>query len=233
MGLPMVLAMEDPPVAAKPSWAQIVEATRSQLHTKLDFFAPQVRNGIPFVAPPEEVRVEGSSFWENCLVGHFVGKRPAFPVVNAIAKKLWSKEGLQEVIAQANGFIFFLFASASGLNAILERGPWFIAGRFLVLKRWERNLNFSAEASLSKLPVWVLLYNVPVEFWTQKGLSYISSALGKPLFADSATLSRRRLDFARVCIELDANSQLIEEFDLESGSSDDPCQDPIRIKAVY
>ena len=81
------------------SWAQIVETTRNQVNTKLDFFEPLVCNGIPIVTPPEDVRLEGSSYWKNCLVGHFVGKRPAFPVVNAIAKKLWSKEGLQEVIA--------------------------------------------------------------------------------------------------------------------------------------
>ena len=72
--------------------------------------------------------MEGSIHWKNCLVGHFMGKRPAFPVVNSIAKKLWCKDGLQEVIAQANGFIFFMFAMEEGLNTILERGPWFIAG---------------------------------------------------------------------------------------------------------
>ena len=218
---------------SKPSWAQIVEDTRAQINTKLDYFEPLALNGNPLVAPPEEVRLEGSSFWTNCLVGHFVGKRPVFPVVNAIAKKLWSKDGLQEVIAQENGFIFFLFDSEGALNAILERGPWFIAGRFLVLKKWERNLNLSVEASLSTIPVWALLYNVPVELWTQKGLSYISSALGRPLFADLATLSRKRLNYARVCIEIDAKSPLIEEFALASGASEDPYKDPILIKVLY
>ena len=216
----------------KISWAHIVEESRNQVNTKLEFYEPIMVNGKLVVAPPEEVRLEGSVYWKNCLVGHFVGPRPAFPMVSSITKKLWSKDGLQEVIAQDNGFIFFLL-SAEGLNTTLERGPWFIVGRFLVLKKWERNLNLSAEASVSKIPVWALLYNVLVELWIPKGLIYVTSALGKPLFADSTTLSRRRLSYVRVCVEIDAGAQLVEEFDLASGTSEDPSLDPIRIKVVY
>ena len=66
--------------------------------------------------------MEGSLYWTNYLVGHFVGNIPAFLVVSSIAKKLWIKEGLQEVIAQENGFIF-LFSTTEGMKAILDRGP--------------------------------------------------------------------------------------------------------------
>ena len=115
----------DPP---KASWAQIITATRNQVNTKLEFFEPPMINGKPIVVPPEEVRLEGSTFWKNCLVGHFVGKRPAFPVVASLAKSLWNKFGLQEVIAQANGFIFFMFAAEEGMTAILDEGPGSLRG---------------------------------------------------------------------------------------------------------
>ena len=221
------------PLPPKVSWAEILAATKNQVNTKLDFYEPMVINGKTLVAPPEEIRSEGSLHWRYTLVGHFVGKRPAFLVVSTIAKRLWVKDGLREVIAQEQGCIFFMFSDEGGMKNILEKGPWFIAGRFLVLKRWERNLNLTAEASISKLPVWALLYNVPVELWMPKGLSYISSALGKPLLADSATLSRRRLNYARVCVEVDAGDTLIEEIDLASGDSEDPSTDPIKINVVY
>ena len=217
----------------KRSWAQVVEATRNQENTKLDFFEPLLINGKQIVAPPEDVRLEGSLFWQNCLVGHFVGPRPAFPVVNTIAKSLWSKDGLQEVIAQANGYIFFKFSEAKGVSSVLERGPWFIAGRVIILKKWERNLNLSKEAAVNRIPIWVLLYNVPVELWTPKGLSYIASAAGTPLFTDTTTLSRKRLNYARVCIEIEAGAQLVEEINLASGVSEDLCSDTISIKVKY
>ena len=95
------------------------------------------------------------------------------------------------MIAQENGFIFVMFSAVDGMKTILERGPWFIAGHFLADKKWERKLNLSAEASVTKIQVWALLYNVPVEFWTPKGLCYIASALGKPLFATQLLCLRR------------------------------------------
>ena len=73
---------------SKSSWAQIVAASSSQVNTKLEYYEPLLINGKQIVAPPEEVRLEGSSYWQNCLVGQFVGQRPAFPVVRSIAKSL-------------------------------------------------------------------------------------------------------------------------------------------------
>ncbi|KAK8658001.1 hypothetical protein V6N13_036217 [Hibiscus sabdariffa] len=58
------------------------------------------------------------------------------------------------------------------------------------------------------MPVWVQLYNVPLELFSRKGLSYISSALGVPLYMDLIMASRERLEFAKVCIEVDAGRRL-------------------------
>ena len=61
---------------------------------------------------PPEVVDEGAQHWNLSLVGHFVGKNMAFPVVSSIAKKLWEREGLTEVLAQAHGY----YSSSSPLN---------------------------------------------------------------------------------------------------------------------
>ena len=47
---------------SQPSWAQIVEASTKPVITKLDFFEPLMVNGKLIIAPPEEVRSEGSTF---------------------------------------------------------------------------------------------------------------------------------------------------------------------------
>ena len=49
--------VSEPP---KTSWAEIIAATKYQVNTKLEFFEPWVVNGKLMVAPPEEVRSEGS-----------------------------------------------------------------------------------------------------------------------------------------------------------------------------
>lgn len=61
---------------------------------------------------------------------------------------------------------------------------------------------------LSKIPIWVQFYNVPLEFWSAEGLSYVASAIGNPLFADSMTENCSRLSYARICVEVDVDAQL-------------------------
>ena len=98
---------------------------------------------------------EGASRWHNTLVGHFVGKKLPFPVVSSIAKKIWDKDGLIQVLAQDHGYYFFRFSSSSDLIQVLDRGPWMFSGRYLALRRWERNLNLSLEPAVSTIPMWV------------------------------------------------------------------------------
>ena len=37
---------------------------------------------------------------------------------------------------------------------------------------------------LSKQPIWVMFYSIPIEYWTADGLGHIASAVGRPLFVD-------------------------------------------------
>lgn len=53
-----------------------------------------------------------------------------------------------------------------------------------------------------------------MELWTVKGLSYVASALGKPLYMDKVTEDISRIGFARVCIEFDSAVGFLDDFDL-------------------
>ncbi|KAK3212619.1 hypothetical protein Dsin_017325 [Dipteronia sinensis] len=68
--------------------------------------------------------------------------------------------------------------------------------------------------SYSKILVWVKLFNIPHEYWTEEGLNHIASTVGKPLYADSLTESMKRISYARICIEIDATCDLVDSFDL-------------------
>lgn len=88
-----------------------------------------------------------------------------------------------------------------------------MANRPLVLKRWQPNMQF-LKGDLIRVPVWVRLYNVHLEYWTIKWLSCVASAIGVPFHADHTTLLRKRLRYARVCVEIDASKMLVKEYDL-------------------
>ncbi|XP_039066643.1 uncharacterized protein LOC120212383 [Hibiscus syriacus] len=48
----------------------------------------------------------------------------------------------------------------------------------------------------------------------KKGLNYIASAIGRPLHMDLITASRERLEYARVCIEISARTQIPDFIDV-------------------
>ncbi|KAF7144472.1 hypothetical protein RHSIM_Rhsim04G0088500 [Rhododendron simsii] len=72
--------------------------------------------------------------------------------------------------------------------------------------------------SMSRLPIWIQLYNVPLQYWTAAGLSYIASAIGKPLYADEMTESTRRISYAKICVEVAALDPLPHSVDLLTAS---------------
>ena len=101
-----------------------------------------------------------------------------YPVVNSIAKRIWGSHGLSEVLSSDNGFFLFTFDSVDRATNVLERGPWHMANRPLVLKRWHVNMQFLKD-DLVRVPIW-----------TVKGLSCVASAIGVPLHANRTTLLR-------------------------------------------
>ena len=168
---------------------------------QLSFFELQQAEGKVVVAPLSSVLEQGALRWNCCLVGFILDNKLSFSIVRSIALRMWAREGLYEVLAQGKGFFYFCFSKETGLSAVLEGGLWLIAGRHVFLRRWQQGLKLFHD-SVDKIPVWIQLHDVPLEYWTAEGLSYLSSAVGLPLYADSATENYRRVNFARICVEL-------------------------------
>ncbi|KAL0290349.1 UNVERIFIED_CONTAM: hypothetical protein Sradi_7052300 [Sesamum radiatum] len=92
------------------------------------------------------------------------------------------------------------------MEEIIEGGPWLFQGQPIVLQCWEPGMSLRRQKH-TKIPVWIRLKHLPVEYWTDEGLSAVASG-GIPLYSDKITKSCSRLDYARVCILLDYNSVL-------------------------
>jgi hypothetical protein len=120
-------------------------------HMALSFFEPVMEEGRIKVKPPMEVADEGCGEWENTLVGYFLGQKLPYSAVNSIAHKIWGKEGLIEVLSSDNGFFFFKFEHHEGMCSILDRAPWHMANRPLVLKKWHPTLSFQSSSTPSPI----------------------------------------------------------------------------------
>uniref|UniRef100_A0A6N2NHV3 Uncharacterized protein n=1 Tax=Salix viminalis TaxID=40686 RepID=A0A6N2NHV3_SALVM len=77
-------------------------------------------------------------------------------------------------------------------------------------------------SKISKIPVWVRIHGLPFTLWSRKGLSLVASKVRRPLACDEATFTCSRLDFARVCVEIDAASPFIHNFSVLTPLSKDP-----------
>ncbi|XP_039059581.1 uncharacterized protein LOC120203336 [Hibiscus syriacus] len=136
-----------------------------------------------------------------------------------IINSLWGKSSPVKVSLAGSNLYVFSFMNASVREWVLENGPWHVQNKPLVLRKWEPYMQ-KLDFDLYVMPVWFHLYNVLLELYSRKGLSYISSALGNPLYMDSITASRERLEYAKVCVEINAGSEIPEEVNvaLKNGS---------------
>ncbi|KAK2977066.1 hypothetical protein RJ640_017590 [Escallonia rubra] len=96
------------------------------------------------------------------------------------------------------------------VNSILEGaqgGPWSFDNKPMVLKPWTKDMSMEKEG-LKTVPIWIKLPQLPLQFWSKSMLS----TLGKPLFTDRMTASHERLNYARVCVEMDVDSDFPQEI---------------------
>ena len=192
------------PASSPPNWRSLF-ADLPKSYDPLVFSTPSIVDGKTVIIPPAEALLEGVEFWEGCLVGQFFDKRLPLHVVRSIVDWLWGKHEKPE-ISTTNGLYIFKFRDRDARDWVLESGPWYFAGRTIILRIWKPDMDM-LNIQLTYLPIWVNFFNIPLEYWTVTSLGCIASVVGIPLNLDTPTENHSRLSFARLCIEVDVNCE--------------------------
>lgn len=58
----------------------------------------------------------------------------------------------------------------------------------------------------------MILWDVPLHLWNATGFSRSASYVGKPIMTDTPTDMKIRMDYARICVEIDVNCSFPEEL---------------------
>lgn len=111
--------------------------------------------------------------------------------------------GLSKVFLHKKGYYIFKFLSIADRDNVLASGPWHFSSKVIVLQPWQEGIEFS-KSECVKFPIWVKLSQIPLSYWSDEGISYLASAIGKPLFTDEMTSKNELMNFARVCVEVKA-----------------------------
>ncbi|KAB5514313.1 hypothetical protein DKX38_028219 [Salix brachista] len=178
------------------TWADKVRVTDATTRHTLEPF-PQKAAGSRLTIPAEMLK-HNLDRWTRCMIGFFTGCRLPFHAVNVIAKKAWIGYGLEQVLTIEDGFFIFRFKNEEAITDVIEKGPRMFGGKNIILQKWSPAFQFD------------------------RSLSLAASMVGKPLSCDELTISGRRMDYARLCVELDASLPFVHHFKVESPLTENP-----------
>nr|GEU82219.1 hypothetical protein [Tanacetum cinerariifolium] len=151
------------------------------------------------------------------LYGYFVGTSMDYRVVRGNLMRMWRIYDIEDITKANSGVYYFKFKSEEGMKRVLESGPWMIQNVPLVLNVWEPGIWLEKTESI---PIWVCVYNIPMELCNGSGIGKIMSGVGKPLLMDKMTRERcvkkaGKMDFARVLVEVYAEDNLPNGLEIE------------------
>ncbi|GKD58660.1 zinc knuckle CX2CX4HX4C containing protein [Tanacetum coccineum] len=186
-------------------------------NNKLKFVSTALNEEGREVAVMDPVLEEGIQKWSMTVVGHFVGFQMGYREILGHLKRMWRLYQLEEVIVN-QGLYYFNFKSQEGMNSVIENGPWMVENKPLFVRKWEPGLCMS-KLDTSKVPLWVKIYDIPLEAWNVDGISRIASRIGVLIIMDNITTSICEKPFgwalyAKVLVEVDAAKGLIDTVEI-------------------
>jgi len=98
-------------------------------------------------------------------------------------------------------------------DSIISSGPWFWGTSGLFMTPWFPDFDPN-KMTVTKMPVWVRLYNLPLHFWNEQVLEGIGNSLGKYIKTDLERIDERIYTFARICVEVDLSKGLPDNIKL-------------------
>lgn len=70
-----------------------------------------------------------------------------------------------------------------------------MGARLVMVRKWTSEFDFQRDI-LRRVPMWVRLYNLPLNFWGVDAMSIIGSIIGTLICVDEATSKQNRVSYA-------------------------------------
>ncbi|GKD10599.1 RNA-directed DNA polymerase, eukaryota, reverse transcriptase zinc-binding domain protein, partial [Tanacetum coccineum] len=142
--------------------------------------------GEAIVIFDEELVNEESEKWKFTVCGYFVGSSLPIYEMKYNIRRMRGKHGLKDIVVDRDEICFAKFKDQERMNLVIEQSPWMVNGRPFIVQKWDPEVTI-VKTVPCKIPVWIKLFNVPLESWSTKGINIISSRLGRPIMMDKMT----------------------------------------------
>lgn len=96
-------------------------------------------------------------------------------------------------------------------HRVLNRGMWNIMDIPMIVSKWTP-FTEEAQPAMKSIPLWISLSNIPPTLFTDKGIEFLSSAVGKPIRLHPKTDACASFDEAQILVEADLTKELPKEY---------------------
>lgn len=140
--------------------------------------------------------------YEKLVIGGFLEQSLPYQYVKEFLKSAWKLKNDFTMKSFGERMLSFEFVTEEDRLRVLELGCLHIASQLFVVRAWQLFMEAEIE-EMKTIPIWVIFKRFPMELWDEEGFSVVGSVVGNPLFTDTLTEERKRMSYARVCVEID------------------------------
>ncbi|KAL2943554.1 Speckle targeted PIP5K1A-regulated poly(A) polymerase, partial [Bienertia sinuspersici] len=193
-----------PPSSVSPSFKSILETTKNPTP------ASSLPNIPPINPPPPPppgfnpntdtfLPIDLSSFpeihseWENSIFLKVLGHSFSRDFLQKSLSQKWRLRKSDNLLSLGKGVYILKNLSQESFNLIQSRRPWTLE---------------NSDKLFTKVPVWIELPDLPVEFHANEPLRAIGNHLGSFIRMDTSELQRNNLRFARLLVEVESDAAL-------------------------
>lgn len=173
------------------------------------YIVEQTTQNPALVISIPEVNEIQSDYLTKAVICRFNGFWPKPEALRQWIYSIWTENC--DIHLCSKGFFIVKFDTIKDKDYALNEGPWFWGNAGLFVRSWFPDFDPNSMV-VTKMPVWVKLFNLPIHFWHYKVLEGIGNTLGSFLKADHERLSKDIYTFARICVEVDLSQGLPEHI---------------------
>jgi len=129
-------------------------------------------------------------------------------------RKQWKTVAPWTLLSLGRGFYEFFFATESDLQIVWAMRTVNLKPGLLRLFEWSVDFDMHNHRN-THAQVWIRLMALPQEYWVERTLREIASAVGTPLVLDNATLKRHFGHYARILVDIDFSKNIFHKILVE------------------
>ena len=147
-------------------------------------------------------------FWNSSIICYIIGANPPIHVMEGFIRRIWKKFNVDKVVLVKKGIYLVRFLTMDMRDKVTS-GHFFFESKPMVVKPWSVDMDMEKE-EIKSVPIWIQL-SLNFKYWGEKSLFKIVSQLGKPIKRDAATVSRDKLQYARVLVDMPITQKLPDQ----------------------